>query len=71
MGCMKVQPRLLYDILLYLLLGYRVGYIHYGSVKEAIYIYSLQIGNFLQLKNTSPIELLFLCTTHRITLCLD
>lgn len=39
--CMKVQPFLLYDILLYLLLGYRISYIHYGSVREAICLYFL------------------------------
>lgn len=37
---MKVQPCLLYDVMLHLLLGYRIGYIHYGSVKEAVYLYS-------------------------------
>ena len=36
---MKVQACLLYDIVLYLLLGYSISYIHYGSVKEAICSY--------------------------------
>ena len=53
---MEIQPCLLYDIMLYLLLGY----IHYGSVKEALCLYS-----FTANRKFSETER---CQSHRVVM---